>query len=194
MDINRILSDLDAAFNRADTIGAEQILRDGIAEAMSEADDGALLQLLNEYLGFLRETGRAEESYAIADNIRGLMDRMGLSGSIPYATSLLNIANAYRAGGRLRDSLDHYNEVESIYKESLPADSMLVASFYNNKALLLQEMGDMHAAIEALEKALPIVEAQNEPFEIAVTHANLSNSYMGLSDYLHARSEAILAM
>ncbi|MCR5278907.1 MAG: DUF4037 domain-containing protein, partial [Lachnospiraceae bacterium] len=193
MDVNSVLKELDGAFERADTIAAEQILRDGIAAAVSESDDGALLQLLNEYLGFLRETSRAEESYAIADRIRGLMDQMGLAGSIPYATSLLNIANAYRAGGRLDDSLSLYNETEKIYRNALPADSMLVASFYNNKALLLQEMSDLSGAIDCLGQALSIVETKNEPFEIAVTHANLANSYLGLSDYGHAMAEAEIA-
>lgn len=190
MDINQVLKDLDAAFERADTASAEQVLQSGISEAINASDDGALLQLLNEYLGFLRETGRADESYVIADRILSLMDRMGLAGSIPYATSLLNIANAYRAGGRLADSLAAYDKVEEIYKTSLPSDSMLMASFYNNKALLLQESGRLEEAAECLNKALSIVESKGEPFEIAVTHANLSNTYLGLSDSVKAVEEA----
>ncbi len=57
MDISIILKELDEAFERADTEAAEEVLVKGIASCMEEGDDGALLQLLNEYLGFLRETG-----------------------------------------------------------------------------------------------------------------------------------------
>ena len=189
MDISGILKELDAAFDRADTQGAEEIITGGIASCVEEGDDGALLQLLNEYLGFLRETGRAEESYVIAGKILDLSDRMGLNGSIPHATSLLNVANAYRAGGRLEDSLNCYNETEEVYNTSLPADSMLIASFYNNKALLFQEMGDFSKAAESLRKALSIVEKKGEIFETAVTHANLANTYLGLNDYTLAGME-----
>ena len=193
MDISTILKDLDDAFNRADTTGAEEVLTKGIASCIEAGDDGALLQLMNEYLGFLRETGRADESFVIADKILELSDRMGLKGSIPYATSLLNIANAYRAGGRHYDSLACYDDAEKIYKESLPADSMLFASFYNNKALLCQEMNDFAGAADSLRKALSIVEIKGEPFEIAVTHANLANTYLGLEDLTLAAKEATVA-
>ncbi|MCR5310295.1 MAG: DUF4125 family protein [Lachnospiraceae bacterium] len=193
MDISIILKELDEAFERADTEAAEEVLVKGIAACMEEGDDGALLQLLNEYLGFLRETGRADESYVIAGKILELSDRMGLKGSIPHATSLLNIANAYRAGGRLEDSLRCYDEAEEVYKASLPADSMLFASFYNNKALLFQEMGEYAKAAESLRKALPIVEKKGESFETAVTHANLANTYLGLADYVLAGKEGRMA-
>ncbi len=190
MNIESILSKLDAAFNDADLARAERVLTEGIRASVEEGDNGALLQLLNEYLGFLRETSRAEESYEIADKILSLMEGMGLKGSIPYATSLLNIANAYRAGGRMQDSLDLYNETEEIYKTSLPSDSLLLASFYNNKALLLQEMGLLSESTEALNLALPIVSKAGASFEIAVTHANLANSYIGLNNYYASEKEA----
>ncbi len=193
MDISGILSRLDEAFNAADTEGAERIITEGIKQSVEEGDDGSLLQLLNEYLGFLRETGRSEESFAIAEEIEKLSERMGLFGSIPHATSVLNIANAYRAGGRLHDSLKCYDEVEAIYQKSVPGDSMLFASFYNNKALLYQEMGDFNEAIASLNKALSVVEKKGESFEIAVTHANLSNAYLGLNDYVLAEKEALEA-
>lgn len=191
MDISGILSRLDEAFNAADTEGAERIITEGIKQSVEEGDDGSLLQLLNEYLGFLRETGRSEESFAIAEEIEKLSERMGLFGSIPHATSVLNIANAYRAGGRLHDSLKCYDEVEAIYQKSVPADSMLFASFYNNKALLYQEMADFNEAVSSLNKALSIVEKKGDSFEIAVTHANLSNAYLGLNDYVLAEKEAL---
>ncbi len=194
MNVEEILRQLDMAVidNRGDE--AEEILMGGVAQAMEEGDNGSLLQLLNELLGFYRETGRVEESYKIGNTILSLLEQMGLEGSIPYATSLLNIANAYRAGGRLGDSLSLYNAVEQIYKETLPENSMLMASFYNNKSLLCQEMGSLEGAIECLYKALPIVEKAGAVYEAAVTHANLANSYTGLGDFERAFKEAVISI
>ena len=101
MNVEAILQELDKAVleNRGPEV--EGILTRGIEAAAEEGDNGALLQLLNELIGFYREVGRTEDSYQIADAVMALCEQMGLYGSIPYATSLLNIASAYRAGGRI---------------------------------------------------------------------------------------------
>lgn len=111
MDVEAVLRKMDDAIaeNRGGEV--EGILTEAIHDAVEEGDDGALLQLLNELLGYYREVGRTEDSYQIADTILGVAEHMGLNGSLPYATCLLNIANAYRAGGRLVESLEYYKEV-----------------------------------------------------------------------------------
>ncbi len=190
MNVEAVLQELDKAVEENRGPEVEGILSRGIEQAVSEGDNGALLQLLNELIGYYREVGRTEDSYQISDAVIALCDQMGLHGSIPYATSLLNIASAYRAGGRLSEALELYDEVEGIYRSSLPEDSMLIASFYNNKALLLQEMGQYETAVNSLKRALPIVEKAGEAYDIAVTHANLANTYLGLEDYDDALSEA----
>ena len=190
MNVEAILQELDKAVleNRGPEV--EGILTRGIEAAAEEGDNGALLQLLNELIGFYREVGRTEDSYQIADAVMALCEQMGLYGSIPYATSLLNIASAYRAGGRISEALELYDEVESIYKASLPEDSMLIASFYNNKALLFQEMGKYEASVAYLKKALPITVKNGQDYDTAVTYANLANSYLGLEDYDNALDNA----
>ncbi len=191
MNVEAVLNELDKAVNENRGAEIEGLLTSAIHTAMDEGDNGALLQLLNELLGFYRETGRTEDSYQIADSILSVAEHMGLEGSLPYATSLLNIANAYRAGGRLVESLEFYVRVEEMYKTMLPSDSVLMASFYNNKSLLLQEMGNLEESVNTLKKAFEIVEKHNEPFEIAVTHANLANSYIGLGDLDNAYKHAL---
>ncbi|MCQ2524569.1 MAG: DUF4125 family protein [Lachnospiraceae bacterium] len=193
MDLAAVLNKLDEAISNGRGIEGEAILKEGIASAIEENDNGILLQLLNELLGYYREYSRVEESYQIADNIRALLSQMGLEGSIPYATSLLNIANAYRAGGRLDDSMAMYEQVKEIYDRSVSRDSIFRASFLNNKALLSQEMGNNEDAVTLLMEALSIVEKKDAKFEIAVTHSNLANSYMGLGNFEKAFGEALLA-
>lgn len=190
MNVDEILNKLDSAFNDNNLYEADNILTLGIREAGESGDSASLLQLLNEYIGLLRVMGRFDEAYEIGNKIRILLDNMGLNGSIPYATSLLNVATALRAGGRFEESLSVYNEVEAVYVTSLPANSMLLAGFYNNKSLLFQENGNLEASIECLEKAYAIASSNGEDFEAAVSSANLANSYIGLHNYASAYTSA----
>ncbi len=140
-----------------------------------------MVPVLNELTGYCRETGQAERSYEYAQRAIGLLEQMGLGESIPYATTLLNAANAYRAGGRLEDSLQTYEKVAEIYIQQLESTDMLWANFYNNLSLLYQEMQRYDLAKESLLKALSIVlQKPDTIFEQAVTYTNLANSCLEL--------------
>lgn len=180
MNINEILQQVDECYAQNRGEDAEEIMLRGIELATRERNDEALLQLLNELLGYYRETGRVEESYILADRAVAQAENMGLTGTLPYATTLLNVANAYRAGGRLQESLDCYTQVSRVYEEILTPDNMLVASLENNRSLLYQEMGDYVRAKESLLNALAIVKAKDAEFEVAVSRANLAATCMQL--------------
>ena len=169
---------------------AEDILVQSINEAVSAGDDQRLLELLNEYVGLLRDKGEAEASLKISGNILALLDKMELQGTVSYGTSLLNVATAYRAAGKFKEAEGLYNDVEAVYKETLPEDSMLIASLHNNRSLLYQEEGLYDKAAEELNKALKISEANGAEYETAVTEANLSNTYVALGDFKKAEKKA----
>lgn len=175
MRTETIIAEYDALLDRQQKEEAQKVLEQGIRQAVEEEDDGALLTLLNEMIGYMRETSQVEASYRYAETALKLMDKMEIEGSAAYATTLLNIANAYRAGGRLEDSMGFYKEVLKLYEELLPRTDMLFASLYNNVSLLYQEQGDFEKARENLLKALEIVKVnENVAFEEAVTYANLA--------------------
>ena len=182
MQIEKITQKIDELFAANRGGEAQKLLEDSIKQAMEEGDDGALLTLLNEIIGYMRETSQVESSYSYADAAIKLMERMGIEGSTAYATTLLNIANAYRAGGRLEDSLSFCKEVLGLYKEKVDAKDMLFASLYNNISLLYQEMGEFEKARENLLQALSIVkENEDSYFEEAVTYANLAATCLNLN-------------
>lgn len=171
----------------------ERLIVERIKQAMESEDNNTLLEMLNEYIGLLRELGRKDESYAIAERIKNLLELMDLKDTIPYATSYLNIATAYRMGGAFDASYACYDVAENVYKKLLSPDSELFASLYNNKALLLQEAGRINESIDYLKKALAIVEALSLEYESAVSHANLANSYLALGMNREAVTEALTA-
>lgn len=182
MDVNAVLQQVDAYFMESKGEEAEKLMLQAIKQANEQADRQALLQLLNELLGYYREISQVENSYKIAEQVIALAESMGLKGSIPYATTLLNVANAYRAGGRLQESLALYLEVRGIYEKSIAPDNILAASLENNMSLLYQEMQDYSNAKMCLLRALVIVESKSADFEIAVTCTNLASTCMQLGE------------
>ena len=97
LDIGKVLEQVDGLFGENKGEEAEELMRRSVVQAVNEQDDESLLQLLNELLGFYRETSRKEEAVKMASQAVAQARRMGLEGTIPYATTLLNVANAYRA-------------------------------------------------------------------------------------------------
>lgn len=191
MDINRVLDELDALFAEEKTGEIEDFLSSAIARARAEGNQEAELILYSELIGFYRETGQYDKSVSCCNRAIGLMEEMQIQGTIPYATVLLNIANAYRAAGLLSESLEYYNRVLPVYDQVLDPDDMYYASLYNNLSLLYQEMGDFGAAKEQLEKALDIVKGKADTqFEIAVTYANLANTCIELGEDDQAKAQA----
>lgn len=182
MDIQGVLQRVDELFEQNKGQQAEALMQESILAAMEEQDDASLLQLLNELLGYYRETSQVENSFAVAEQAVSLAQSMGLENSIPYATTLLNVANAYRAGGRLEESLAFYMQVREIYDAILAPDNLLVASLENNISLLYQELSLFSKAKVCLLKALPIVEKKQAAFETAVTYANLANTCIQLNE------------
>lgn len=182
MRVEEVIEKYDALLKEQGGEAARKLLEEGMQKAMEEGDDASLLVLLNELIGYMRETSQVEASYQYADAALGLMERMGIEGSTAYATTLLNIANAYRAGGKLEESLRLYEQVLILYGNLIQSEDMLFASLYNNVSLLYQEMGDFEKARENLLKALEIVKLnENVTFEEAVTYANLATACLQLN-------------
>ena len=177
LKLAEVVQQIDELFAQNQGKAAEELMKQTIVRAVEGEDDNALLTMLNELIGYYRETSQAEASYQLADQAMQLLAKMGLEGTVPYATTVLNIANAYRAGGRLEDSLACYRKTKEIYDRVLSADDMLVASFYNNMSLLYQELQDHQEAKRCLLAALAIVKQHEDAYyELAATYTNLASS------------------
>lgn len=187
MEIEKILQELDRLFATYQIDKVESYLQRKIREASEIEDTDTELTLMNELIGHYRETGEKEKSLNYSAQVLFMMKELGMEGSIPYATTLLNVANAYRAAGRLEESMVQYKTVQMLYERALEPHDMHFASLYNNWSLLYQEMGDFEGACVCLEKALSIVKLYQEArIETAVTYTNLAASQLRVGRYQEA--------
>lgn len=182
-DVTVVLERVNELFAENRGPEAESLMKEAVVEALNREDDNSLLMLLNELIGYYRETSQVEASYRLSEQALVLMERMGLKDTVPYATTLLNIANAYRAGGKLQEALSLFEETEKLYADLLPKTDMLVASLYNNMSLLYQEMLDYKKAKRYLELALEIVRVHPEKYyELAATYTNLASTCLAVNE------------
>lgn len=181
MDINKVLNEYDAMFGNSSLREIEDFLIEKISEAEKESDNSSKLTLLNEMIGFYRDISGKNEGLKCCEQTLSLLDEMGLSGTIEYATSLLNVANAYRAFGLHEESLEFHKKVEEIYLSKLPENAFNFASLYNNWSLLYQETGEFENAVSMLKKSLKIVDSYaNAKIEQATTRTNLAATMLKL--------------
>ncbi|MCR4990675.1 MAG: DUF4125 family protein [Lachnospiraceae bacterium] len=183
MDIAKVLKEYDELEATHDFAKIESFLIDNIDKALAEGDKPCLITLYNEIIGFYRETGNYQGAINYCAKLLVVLDEEGLTESVDYATSLLNIANACRAAGLLKESMTYYNEVKRIYDENLSRDDFMYAPLYNNLALLFQEMGDHESAVDTLKKALSLAKSRpDEVIKVAISHTNLAMSLLKSGD------------
>lgn len=188
MNLNQVFSELDDMMRRADIDKVIPYLEGKCKEAETEGDGGSLVSILNELVGFCRETCQYEKAMEYAAQALQVIEQIGLNDTVHHATTFLNIANCLRAAGRLTDSLNTYHKVEAMYQRMIPENDFGFASLYNNESLLYQELEDFEGAYISLQKALGIVKQYPEKeWELAVTYANLANTCLQLK---HEKKES----
>jgi len=185
-----VLREVDRLFDENKAKEAETFLLEILESERAEGNLGVCLQVLNELIGYYRQTSEKEKLLDVIDESMRDVDALDLRGTVWYATTALNAANAYRSIGDLASSRKYYEEAKEIYDREMPGGDMRLAGLYNNLSLLEQEEGHWAEAEENLLKALEIVKANQSGFEIAVTYANLANTAILAQDYDKARDYA----
>lgn len=179
MNIQDVLKRLDSLFEQKRYYDVEAFLNKMIEQAKEEQDDNSYITLLNERIGFYRDASMYDKSVSSCHEVYDFMTEKNMDNSIEFATTLLNIANAYRAAGKHKESFDIYGQVEGVYNSRLEKNDFRFASLYNNLSLLHQEVKDYEGACDCLRKALAIVETYEDArIELATTHTNLAASLL----------------
>ena len=190
MNMEFVLREVDRLFDENKAAEAETFLLGVLEEARAQEEKGVCLQVLNELIGYYRQTSEKERLREVIEESLKMTEELGLRDTTWYGTTALNAANGYRSMGELALSRKYYEEAQELYDRELSANDMLFAGLYNNRSLLEQEEGNFEKAEEYLLKALEIVTANHSGFEIAVTYANLANTAIMGKNYEKAKEYA----
>lgn len=181
INMEEVYEQLDRLYDENQGQGVEEFLLAKAEEFIALGDTPALVQILNELIGYYREHSEYEKCISYCVRLQSIVEQSELNGSMAHATTLLNIATCLRSAGLLKEANAMYQQVKAYYDANLSPDSMLFASLFNNMSLLFQEMGDYESAVDCLERALGISKLYPEcRIEEATTYANLANTLLQL--------------
>ncbi len=167
---------IDSLYQQGNLEKAEEYMLSCLAMAEREDNPADQVSVLNELIGLYRVQGRFGSCKERCEFLLSLMQEMNIEGTLPYATTLLNVANAYRVMSLHSEAEQYFLEVESIYEKYLEHNDYRFASLYNNLSLVYQSNKDYTKAAHSLEKALDIVNQIPDAYiEQAVTCTNLAN-------------------
>lgn len=190
MNIDAVLKEYDSMFGVKAPREILSYLMQKIDMSREEKDIASEIILLNEIIGFCRDAYFVEEGVRYAGELERLMHELDFTGRIEYATTMLNLANAYRGFGMHADSEKRYAVCEEMYGKMLPEGDFLFAGLYNNRGLLYQEMKEWERAIEEFQMALKIADTYPEhEIEQATTRANLAAALIEASPEGRAEAE-----
>ncbi len=186
LDTN-IFETIDNLFEKSPS-EAEEYMRSVLEQAKKDNKNDIVLRLYNELIGYYRMTSKKDRLLETIEGTKQLLTDMKLEGTINYATTVLNMANAYRSIGEYEQAKQNYIKAQDIYNHAieegrLDKNDICVAGLYNNMSLLHQELGEFKEAENLLKNALLIVVQRQDKFEIAVTYANLANTMLLAKDY-----------
>ena len=104
MNIDEVIKEYDSMFGVKAPREILSYLMQKIDMSREEKDIASEIILLNETIGFCRDATIVEEGVRYARELEHLMQELDFSGRIEYATTMLNLANAYRGFGMHADS------------------------------------------------------------------------------------------
>lgn len=195
MNLQAVLAELDGYFQRREIDKVEPFILARLSEADAAGDKPARLTLLNELMGFYRGMSRFGEALAIGREALALMEQLGYKGSVPYATTLLNVATALRAKGDTREAIALFEETGRLLAAHDVRDPWLLASLHNNLSLAYQEADEHAQAIASLGRALELVQQLPESaVHVAVTLTNRAQSSLRLGHVDTARDDLVEAL
>ena len=129
MDINGFIEELDSLYTERRINDVEPFFNESIEQAKKENDLAAQFTILNEMMGFFRDTSQFEKSIKACNDCIELMKKMGIEGTggimlLPFKMW----QTLTERHGNIAESLEVYKEVFSIYNENIPSDDYRMAS------------------------------------------------------------------
>lgn len=188
MNMDDFFAELDSYFDRNETDKIDSFLMTSLEKAKEEEDYAAYISICNEMIGFYRSVSAFEKAYQASEDVLLLMEELKLEDTEHFATTLLNAATAYSAGGDYTQAVRLYRQAVQIYDRILPQGDYRQAGLYNNMSILFEKMNENGEAVEAAKKALEIIEKlpDNEA-QTATTLTNLALIYFKLSENEEAK-------
>ncbi len=175
MDVDTFFQGLEAKYESGDRKQVSAYLLLSLNQADAEKDYNAAVTVLNEMMSFYRNVSDHASAIKAGDQAIAILRSLGYENTVPFGTTLLNVATAHRAAGDTVRALELFTGALSILQHHLPEDDYRLAGVYNNVSSIYEELGKYDDAVETLEMALRILDKHAEmAVDAATVTANLA--------------------
>ena len=175
--MEEIIARCDELFNAEKTAELGELLRYWRSEAQKRRDRHGELGILSEMMGHYRMAKDPERGMEAIESGIALLRELGLSGTLPAGTILLNGATALQSFGKVPEALSFYAETARIYERHLDPADWRFAGLYNNMAAAYEAKGEFPLAEKCYLRALDVLKLCANNMDSAVTCLNLAQLY-----------------
>ena len=174
INTQRIIEKLDVYLHKKDFFNAEKHLLYWLNEASVLKEEGTILTIYNELIGFYRKQKRKDECMKICENTLSLINNKIYDGTIIKATTYINIGTAYKSFEKSELAIDYYVKADEIYSNNLDKTDIRFGALYNNMALAFLDLGKIDEAEKLFFEAIEIMSKDKKNYpEVAVSFCNL---------------------
>jgi tetratricopeptide (TPR) repeat protein len=171
------LNGLDALFAVNKLEEAQEYLESWYQKSVSENNWHLQITVLNEMLGFYRSIGEEKQALDTVEKTLKLVQEHELAESPDVGTIWINVGTTLCRFYRYEEGLAYYQKAEKALENC--DNTYLLASLYNNSAAAYEAAGNTEVSIQNYEKSLKLLEDLPDCITlIAVTYANMANSYL----------------
>lgn len=178
-EIGRVIADFDRLLARDAKEEAGRYLEDWLERFEKNGDWACQITILNEMMGFYRNTGEKEKGLASVKKGLSLVMEHELSGTVSGGTTFVNAATTMKAFGKAKEAMPYFEQAFRAYGETLAPEDYRFGGLFHNMALAFEDLGDYKRAEIYYKKAMEIMERlrPGSILEIAVTWVNLAVLY-----------------
>ena len=177
--VRRVIEEYDRLIAMDAGTEAGKLLEFWQEEFETNGNWASQITILNEMMGFYRNTGEAAKGLAASEKGITLIRAHGMADTVSGGTTFLNAATTMKAFGKAKEAMPFYEEAFRAYGESLDPSDYRFGGLFNNMAVAWGGQGDYRKAEVYYRKAMDIMEAlrPGSILEIAVTWVNLAVLY-----------------
>ena len=137
--VREVIQGFDRLLDRDAKREAAIYLEDWMARYEEAGDWASQITILNEMMGFYRNSGEREKGLAAVEKGLALVGDHGLSQTVTGGTTCLNAATTMKAFGKAAEAMPYYDQAFRAYGGSLPPGDYRFGGLFNNMALAWEE-------------------------------------------------------
>lgn len=172
--VQAFYNELDGFFAKKNSEGLEEFLINSWEQARQTEDTAYLIAVANELGGWYRTKGNIEEAKELYSLALDAVEKVNGKNHENYATTLINTGDVYLMEKDYDAADAYFNEALEILLNLGLEEDYRAAALWNNMSVVRREKGQYDEAVEALNKALALIEKIGQaPEEMATSLINL---------------------